>query len=86
MPNTLRAAAGLAQAYLRQTDRVGLIEVGGLLRWTRPASGPRQYQTIMRSLTRIMVTVNDLRRNTPDLPEAMLPRHALIIALTPLAD
>ena len=83
---TLRAAAGLAQAYLRQTDRVGLIEVGGWLRWTKPASGPRQYQTILRSLTRATVTATDLRRNAPDLPEAMLPRHALIIALTPLAD
>ena len=83
---TLRAAAGLAQAYLRQTDRVGLIEVGGWLRWTKPASGPRQYETILRSLTRATVTATDLRRNAPDLPEAMLPRHALIIALTPLAD
>ena len=82
---TLRAAAGLARAYLRQTDRVGLIEVGGWLRWTRPASGPRQYETILRSLTRATVTATDLR-NAPDLPEAMLPRHALIIALTPLAD
>jgi uncharacterized protein (DUF58 family) len=82
----LRAAAGLAQAYLRQTDRVGLIEVGDWLRWTRPASGPRQYETILLSLTRTTVTATDLRRNPPDLPEAMLPRHALIIALTPLAD
>jgi uncharacterized protein (DUF58 family) len=82
----LRAAAGLAQAYLRQTDRVGLIEVGGWLRWTRPASGPRQYETILQSLTRVTVAETDLRRNAPDLPEAMLPRHALIIALTPLAD
>lgn len=84
---TLRAAAGLAQAYLRQTDRVGLIEIGGWLRWTRPASGPHQYETIVRSLTRATVTATDLRRNAPDLPEVMmLPRHALIIALTPLAD
>jgi uncharacterized protein (DUF58 family) len=83
---TLRAADGLAQTYLRQTDRVGLIEVGGWLRWTRPASGPRQYETILRSLTRVTVTATDLRWNAPSLPEAMLPRHALIIALTPLAD
>lgn len=82
---TLRAAAGLARAYLRQTDRVGLIEVGGWLRWIRPASGPRQYETILRSLTSAMVTATDMR-NAPDLPEAILPRHALIIALTPLAD
>jgi len=82
---TLRAAAGLARAYLRQTDRVGMIEVGGWLHWTRPASGPRQYETILRSLTRVAVTATD-RRDAPDLPEAMLPRRALIIALTPLAD
>jgi hypothetical protein len=44
------------------------------------------YETILRSLTRVTVTATDLRRNAPSLPEAMLPRHALIIALTPLAD
>ena len=82
---SLRAAAGLAHAYLRQTDRVGLIEVGGWLRWTRPASGPRQYETILRSLTSTTVSATDLP-NAPDLPAAMLPRHALIIALSPLAD
>ncbi len=82
---TLRAAAGLARAYLRQTDRVSLIEVGGWLRWTRPASGPRQYETILRSLTRTTVAPTD-RQDAPDLPSVMLPRHALIIALTPLAD
>jgi uncharacterized protein (DUF58 family) len=83
---SLRAVAGLAQAYLRQTDRVGLIEVGGWLRLTKPASGPRQYETILRALTTVTVTATDLRRDAPRLPEAMLPRHALIVALTPLAD
>ena len=82
---TLRAAAGLARAYLRQTDRVSLIEVGGWLRWTRPASGPRQYEMILRALTRATVTATELP-NAPDMPDAMLPRRALIIALTPLAD
>ncbi len=82
----LRAAAGLAMAYLRQHDRVGLMDFGGLLRWTKPGAGPVQYRAILESLTRIAVAPTVFLEDLAALPETMLPRHALIIALTPLHD
>jgi uncharacterized protein (DUF58 family) len=82
----LRAAAGLAMAYLRHHDRVGLMEFGGLLRWTKPGAGPGQYRNILDSLTRVAIMPTVLLEDLGALPETMLPRHALIIALTPLHD
>ena len=86
LDHCLRAAAGLAMAYLRQHDRVGLMEFGGLLRWTKPGAGPRQYRNILDSLTRVAIAPTVFLEDLTALPEKMLPRHALIIALTPLHD
>ena len=82
----VRAAAGLAMTYLRHHDRVGLMEFGGLLRWTKPGAGPVQYRRILESLTRVAVAPTVFLEDLAALPETMLPRHALIIALTPLHD
>jgi uncharacterized protein (DUF58 family) len=82
----VRAAAGLAMSYLRSHDRVGLMEFGGWMRWTRPGTGPRQYVNIMQSLARVIVAPSEFTQDLGALPETMLPRHALIIALSPLVD
>jgi uncharacterized protein (DUF58 family) len=86
LDHCLRAAAGLAMAYLRHHDRVGLMEFGGLLRWTRPGAGPAQFANILQSLARVAIAPSFLLQDLAALPETMLPRHALIIALTPLLD
>jgi uncharacterized protein (DUF58 family) len=86
LDHCLRAAAGLAMAYLRHHDRVGLMEFGGLLRWTRPGAGPVQFANVLQSLARAAITSSFLLQDLAALPETMLPRHALIIALTPLLD
>ena len=81
-----RAAASLAMGYLRQHDRVGLMDYGGWIHTTRPAAGPRQYALILQSLARISIMPSQFLQDLTALPEPMLPWHALIIALTPLAD
>jgi uncharacterized protein (DUF58 family) len=86
LDHCLRAAAGLAMAYLRHHDRVGLMEFGGLLRWTKLGAGPVQYANILHSLARVALAPSFLLQDLAALPETMLPRHALIIALTPLLD
>jgi uncharacterized protein (DUF58 family) len=86
LDHCLRAAAGLAMAYLRHHDRVGLMVFGGLLRWTKPGAGPVQYTNILQSLARVAIAPSYLLEDPATLPETMLPRHALVIALTPLLD
>jgi len=86
LDHCLRAAAGLARTYLRQQDRVGLLALGGWLHWIRPAAGPRQFGNILRALTRVTVVTSDFRQSQPIVPDHLLPRHALIVALSPLVD
>lgn len=82
----VRAAAGLAMAYLRHHDRVGLLLFGGWVRWTKPAAGPTQYANIVQSLARVSITPSAFLHDLSALRESMLPRHAMILALTPLVD
>jgi len=86
LDHCLRAAASLAMGYLRQHDRVGLMDYGGLVHWTPSAAGPVQYARLLRSLAWISISPTEFLQDLTVLPEAMLPWHALIIALTPLAD
>jgi uncharacterized protein (DUF58 family) len=82
----LRAAAGLARGYLRQYDRVGLMDYGGWIHWTRPAAGQTQYAVLLRALSRVTISPTDFIQDLAKFAERMLPSHASIIALTPLAD
>src|SRR4029077_15911459 len=42
----VHGAAALVSAYLRVSDRAGLVVLGGLLRWLGPAAGDRQFYQI----------------------------------------
>jgi uncharacterized protein (DUF58 family) len=64
---------------------VGVVALGGVLRWLGPAAGARQFY-------RIAEMVFDVRRDsvvTPDLdriPRTALPPGALVILFSPLLD
>ncbi len=86
LDDSVRAAAGITRAYLRSHDRVGIVSLGGRLRWLTPGTGSTH-------LLRIIETVLDVRRDmgyqVPDLdrvPPPALPTGALVYAVTPLAD
>ncbi len=83
---SVRAAAALANAYLARKDRVGFVEFGGFLRWINPATGQRQGEVLVEGLlpaaTHFSYVVPQLDR----LPARVLPRQALVIALSPLLD
>lgn len=81
----VRGAAALATAHLRTGDRVGVVALGGVLRWLGPAAGDRQFY-------RIAEMVFDIRHDsavTPDLdriPRTALPPGALVVLFSPLLD
>src|SRR5207248_9074305 len=81
---SVRAAAALANAYLARKDRVGFVEFGGYLRWINPATGQRQAEALFEGLlpaaTHFSYVVPQLDR----LPGRVLPRQALVMALTSL--
>lgn len=82
----LRAAATLGTSYLAHRDRVGLIELGGFIRWVRPGSGRLQCERILDALLSSNVTFSHLARDLSFVPSRVLPAQALVIAVTALLD
>jgi uncharacterized protein (DUF58 family) len=86
LDETLRAAAGLTRAYLRRHDRIGLVSIGGTLRWLRAGSGEQHFYRIVQTVLEVR---KDLGYRTPELsrlPPGALPAGALVYCFTPLAD
>ena len=83
---TVRAAAALADEYLRHKDRVGLVSFGGVLNWLFPATGLVQLYRIVDALLDTEVILNYAWKDIDVIPRRTLPPQALIIALTALLD
>jgi len=86
LDDSVRAAAGITRAYLRSHDRVGMVSVGGKLRWLQPGTGGGYLYRIVETVLEVR---RDLGFHTPDIdhvPAPALPHGALVYAITPLAD
>jgi uncharacterized protein (DUF58 family) len=82
----VRAASSLAQHYLRQKDRVGLVSFGGIVSWLTATLGQRQLYRIVEFLLRVGATPTYVWRDIDYLPRRSLPPMAVIIAISPLID
>ncbi len=86
LDTTVRAAAGIAEHYLHRGDRVALLEYGFRARRLRPASGRRQYHTVLEWL----LGVSAAGLGFEPAPDAFGPHtvssNALVVVLTPLLD
>lgn len=87
LDQSVRAAAALAERYLARRDRVGLLAIGGGVRWLRPSTGAVQVQRIVDALleVRSLVATRDEVRPLA-IPMRMIPAKALVLALSPLID
>ncbi|MFC8422201.1 DUF58 domain-containing protein [Streptomyces sp. NPDC057236] len=86
LDETVRAAAGLARAYLRTHDRVGVVSTGGTTRWLAPGTGDAAFYRIVESVLDVR---KDRRFDGPGLervPPPALPQGALVYVFTPLSD
>jgi len=86
LDDAVRASATLATRYLERRDRVGLVSVGGILRWLRPGMGPSQPFRLIETLLETGVAPTYIWRDVDVIPARILPPKALVIALTPLVD
>ena len=83
---SVRGCAGVAQGYLGIGDRVGLVVLGGGLRWLPPDTGQR---TLYRITDQVLGLRRDTNVATPDLarlPRQSLPPAALMVLFTPLLE
>ena len=81
----VHGAAALVTAYLRVSDRAGLVVLGGLLRWLGPAAGDRHFYRIAE----MMLAARYDSYITPDvgrIPRTALPPGTLVVVFSPLLD
>jgi uncharacterized protein (DUF58 family) len=86
---TVRGATGLAHAYLRSHDRVGLVALGGTSRWLTPAAGSRQVHRITEAVMEARGSVSSdgwLDTGLDRVPRHSLPPGSFVCVLTPLLD
>jgi len=83
---TVRAATGLAQTYLGVHDRVGIVSLGGSLRWLAPAAGARQLHQIAESVMQVRLDDSEVGGGIDRLPPGVLPAGAFVCLLSPLLD
>jgi uncharacterized protein (DUF58 family) len=83
----VRAAAALAERYLARRDRVGLLAVGGGLRWLRPGSGAMQVHRIVDTLLEVRSLVSGGEERRPvAIPLRTIPPKALVLVLSSLLE
>jgi uncharacterized protein (DUF58 family) len=83
----VQAASALAERYLARRDRVGLLAVGGGLRWLRSGSGATQVHRIADTLLEVRALVAAENEPRPlSIPLRRIPPKALVLVLSPLLE
>ena len=82
----VRGASALASAWLRDRDRVGVIDFGGTLRWLEVGGGMRHAYRLVDALLDTQVVFSYAWKGIEVVPTRLLPPHALVVGLSPLLD
>jgi len=82
----VRAGVAIAEHYLAQTDRVGVVGFGGVLRWVPSGSGGVQRYRVVEHLLGTELVATYAWKDLTVIPRQSLPPRALIVALSPLLD
>src|SRR5699024_8634288 len=82
----LRGATGATRVVLRAHDRVGLVAVGGRLRWLRPDLGDRQFYRVAESMLDVVDWQSFVDPDVEMIPYPALPAGAHVIFFSPLVD
>jgi uncharacterized protein (DUF58 family) len=86
LDTTVRAAAAIAEHYLQRGDRVSLLEYGSGARRLRPATGRRQYLTVLEWLLDVRPDPVDEDQYDNVFGAHHVSSDALVVVLTPLVD
>jgi uncharacterized protein (DUF58 family) len=80
------AATSLVRAHIGAQDGVGLVDLGGTLRWLPTGSGTAHAYRLVETLVESEVIETFADKDLDVIPTFALPPRALVIALSPLAD
>jgi hypothetical protein len=82
----VRGAAATAGGYLRHHDRVGVVVLGGVLRWIPPDASARQFYRIVDYVLDMPGWESVVDPDIDRVPRQALPAGALVVVFTPLLD
>lgn len=82
----IEAAIALAESHLLLTDRVGVVELGGIVRWVNPGTGRHQLHLLTDALLGTRLYANATERDLAVIPSQGLPPRSFVVALSPLLD
>lgn len=82
----VRGASAAAAGYLRHHDRVGVVMLGGMLRWIAPESAGRQFYRIIEYVLDMPRWESVVDPDIDRIPRQALPSGALVVMFTPLLD
>lgn len=80
------ACASLAELFMREGNRVGLMIYGDRLPYLPPGYGKLQYNRILAELARATPGSNFTLDSLKNLPVRLFPSRALLVFISPLAD
>jgi uncharacterized protein (DUF58 family) len=86
LDTTVRAGAAIAEHYLQRGDRVSMLEYGPAARRLRPASGRRQYLTVLEWLLDVQPRPSPYEPYEHVFGRHLLSSNALVVVLTPVID
>jgi uncharacterized protein (DUF58 family) len=86
LDTTVRASAAIAEHYLHRGDRVSMLEYGSSARRLRPATGRRQYLTVLEWLLDVHADQSDRTAYENVFGAHQVSSDALVVVLTPLID
>lgn len=78
------AAAALADTFLAQGNRVGLLLYGRMLNWTVPGYGKVQLERILRALARAQAGQSEAFSGLDEIPTRLFPARSQLVIVSPL--
>lgn len=79
------AAAALADAFLNQGNRVGLLLYGRYLNWTFPGYGKVQHERILQALSHAEPGESQVFSDLGFIPARLFQPHSQLVLVSPLA-
>jgi uncharacterized protein (DUF58 family) len=84
--HSVMAAAALADAFLAQGNRVGLLLYANYLGWTLPAYGKVQRERILQALARAHTGDSQVFSALEHIPTRLFPPQSQIVVVSPLTE
>jgi uncharacterized protein (DUF58 family) len=84
--HSIRATASLADVFLRDGNRVGLLVFGQYLDWTFPGYGKVQRERILRALARARPGESQVFDSLENVPTRFFPAQSQLVLVSPLSQ